>query len=135
VPRKLGIGGQNTRRRAVGVRPGIGIGGPGALGDWSLGSCGWGVETGTPLVSPSSLTLTSSSTNGALVVFGGSGAYRTVTITPKSGASGSANITILADDNQGGTYPMTFGITVDGVNDAPTPTFRRLARHLLRTGA
>jgi hypothetical protein len=67
-----------------------------------------------------SLTLTGSSSNGALVVFGGSGAYRTVTITPPSNASGPANITVTANDHQGGTYPMTFGITVDGVNDAPT---------------
>ena len=50
-----------------------------------------------------SLTLTGTSNNGALVpngniVFGGSGANRTVTITPAAGQSGTATITVTVSD-------------------------------------
>ena len=52
---------------------------------------------------PSSLILTKGSSNPALVptnniVFGGSGASRTVTITPASGQQGSSTITIFVSD-------------------------------------
>lgn len=52
---------------------------------------------------PAALELTGSSSNPALVpdnriVFGGSGANRTVTVTPLAGTTGSATITLTVDD-------------------------------------
>jgi len=70
------------------------------------------------------LTLTGSSSNTALVpnaniVFGGTGANRTVTITPAANQSGTATITITVSDGAA-TASDTFTITVSAVNDAPT---------------
>jgi hypothetical protein len=53
--------------------------------------------------STASLTVSGSSDNAALVlpagiVFGGSNGIRTVTVTPESGQTGVANITITVDD-------------------------------------
>jgi gliding motility-associated-like protein len=71
-----------------------------------------------------SLTLTGSSDNTSLVpnaniVFGGSGANRTVTVTPASNQSGVAVITVTVSDgtNQVST---TFQLTVNGSDDPPT---------------
>lgn len=62
------------------------------------------------------LSLTGSSSNLALVpnaniVFGGSGANRTVTVTPAAGQSGSATITVTVSDGALMT-PETFDLTV-----------------------
>jgi uncharacterized repeat protein (TIGR02543 family) len=69
------------------------------------------------------LTLTASSNNTLLVpdgniLFGGSGANRTVTITPVANQNGTATITITVSD---GSYTAddTFDLTVNAVNDAP----------------
>ncbi len=64
-----------------------------------------------------SLTLSAASTNTALVpvaniTFGGSGASRTVTVTPVAGQSGSATLTITVSDGNGGTASDTFVFTV-----------------------
>ena len=72
-----------------------------------------------------SLTLSGSSSNTALVpnaniVFGGSGASRTVTITPALNQSGTATITVTVTDGNGGTASDTFVLTVTAVNDVPT---------------
>lgn len=77
------------------------------------------VDTGA-----ASLTLTGSSANTTLVpnvniVFGGSGANRTVTITPASGQTGSAVITITVNDGAA-TANSAFTLTV--VPTAPTIT-------------
>ena len=70
-----------------------------------------------------SLTLSKTSSNTALVpvsniVFGGSGANRTVTITPLANQSGSATITITVSDGTL-TASDSFVLTVAAVNDAP----------------
>jgi formylglycine-generating enzyme required for sulfatase activity len=71
--------------------------------------------------SASSLTLSGSSSNTTLVpnaniVFGGSGANRTVTVTPASNQSGTATITVTVSDGSLSTSD-TFVLTV---NSAPT---------------
>jgi VCBS repeat-containing protein len=70
-----------------------------------------------------SLTVTGSSSNQALVpdaniVFGGSGANRTVIITPAANQNGSATITITVSDGITSTSD-TFVLTMSSVNDAP----------------
>ncbi|HKQ65248.1 MAG TPA: LamG-like jellyroll fold domain-containing protein, partial [Methylomirabilota bacterium] len=72
------------------------------------------------------LSLSASSSNPTLVpnasiVFGGSGANRTVTLTPAANQSGTATITITVSDGVL-TTPTSFGLTVTAVNDAPTMT-------------
>ena len=72
--------------------------------------------------SPSSLTLSGSSSNTTLVpnasiVFGGSGASRTVTVIPASGQSGTATITVTVSDGSLSTSD-TFVLTVNA-NTAP----------------
>ena len=71
-----------------------------------------------------SLQVTATTNNAGLVplsgiVFGGSGANRTVTVTPSPNASGSALITVQVSD---GTTTTTepFMVNVTAVNDAPT---------------
>lgn len=71
-----------------------------------------------------SLTVTGSSSNPTLaptanIVFGGSGANRTVTVTPAANQSGTATITISVSDGAL-TASDTFVLTVNAVNDAPT---------------
>ena len=72
----------------------------------------------------SSLVVTATSSNTTLVpnanvVLGGSGANRTVTVTPVANASGTATITVNVSDGTA-TTPMTFDVTVKPVNDSPT---------------
>jgi uncharacterized protein len=79
-------------------------------------------DVGTPAAS---LTLSASSSNPVIVpnaniVFGGSGANRTVTVTPAANQHGGpVVITITVGD---GTFSSsdTFNLTVTPVNDAPT---------------
>lgn len=71
-----------------------------------------------------SLTVTGTSGNTALVptaniAFGGSGANRTVTLTPAAGQSGTSTITITVSDGTANAS-TDFTLTVDAVNDAPT---------------
>jgi VCBS repeat-containing protein len=78
-------------------------------------------DTETPA---ESLTLSGSSSNPTLVpngniVFGGSGANRTVTITPAANQNGTANITVTVSDGSSST-PTSFQLTVNAVNDGPT---------------
>ena len=73
-----------------------------------------------------SLTLTRASSNTTLVplaniVLGGSGANRTVTVTPAVNQSGTATITVSVSDGTR-TTSDTFVLTVVPVNDAPTIT-------------
>ena len=72
----------------------------------------------------SSLVLSGSSSNPTLVpngniVFGGSGANRTVAVLPATNQSGSATITVTVSDGAL-TASDTFVLTVTPVNDAPT---------------
>ena len=63
------------------------------------------------------LTVAGTSSNTTLVptaniVFGGSGASRTVTITPAAGQSGTSTITVTVTDGNGGTASDSFVLTV-----------------------
>lgn len=69
------------------------------------------------LETPGSLTLSGTSSNGQLVpngniTFSGSGASRNVIVTPATGQSGSAVITVVVNDGQGGTSSRTFNFVV-----------------------
>src|SRR5207247_1030248 len=57
----------------------------------------------------------------ASIVFGGSGANRTVTLTPAANQFGTATITLTVSDGQLSTS-TSFQLTVNSVNDAPTIT-------------
>lgn len=74
----------------------------------------------------SSLTVSGASSDPNLVPpanigFGGSGANRTVTVTPAANLSGTATITVEVNDGHV-TTPATFTVTVDAINDAPVLT-------------
>jgi choice-of-anchor C domain-containing protein len=76
--------------------------------------------------SAGSLTLKRSSSNTTLVpnaniVWGGSGANRTVTVTPAANQSGTSTITVTVDDGEL-TTSNSFVLTVNAVNDRPTIT-------------
>ena len=84
-----------------------------------------GFTVGDVETAAASLTLSGSSSNTALVpnaniVFGGSGASRTVTITPAPNQTGTATITLTVTDGNAGTASDTFVLTVTAVNDVPT---------------
>ena len=71
------------------------------------------------------LVLSSASSNPSLVpqpniVFGGSGANRTVTLTPATNQFGTATITLTVADTNGATASTSFLLTVNPVNDPPT---------------
>lgn len=71
------------------------------------------------------LTLSAVSSNPGLVpnanvVFGGSGANRTATITPAASSNGTAVISIIVTDTDLGKGTNTFLFTVNPVNDPPT---------------
>jgi len=73
---------------------------------------------------PGTLQVTRSSSNTTLipianVVLGGSGASRTVTITPALNQSGTSTISITVDDGTS-TTTLDFVVTVVPVNDPPT---------------
>ncbi len=74
----------------------------------------------------SALVLSATSSNTALVpnaniVFGGSGANRTLTVTPTANASGTATLTVTVSDGAL-TSSDSFVLTVNTVNTAPTIT-------------
>ncbi|BET65273.1 hypothetical protein ASA1KI_01910 [Opitutales bacterium ASA1] len=73
-----------------------------------------------------SLILSAASSNESLVpaaniVFGGSGASRTVTVTPAVSESGTATITITVGDGAL-TASVAFTLAVNAINDAPDGT-------------
>jgi len=79
---------------------------------------------GDPETPAGSLTLTGSSSNTTLVpnvniTFGGSGAARTVTVTPDLNQNGSTLITVNVSDGVN-TTSTNFTLNVTAVNDAPT---------------
>ena len=70
------------------------------------------------------LTVTATSSNVALVpdanlVLSGTGADRTLVVTPAANQAGTATITVTVSDGTAST-PQTFTVTVTAVNDAPT---------------
>ena len=71
------------------------------------------------------LTLSATSSNTTLVpvnniTFGGSGANRTVLVTPVANVSGSSTITVRVSDATGLSTTETFVVNVAEVNDPPT---------------
>ena len=73
-----------------------------------------------------SLTISGSSSNTALVpnasiVFGGSGASRTLTVTPAANQFGTSTIMVTVSDGTA-TASDSFVLTVNSVNDEPTIT-------------
>ena len=73
---------------------------------------------------PNTLTVTAASSNTTLlplsnIVLGGSGANRTVTLSPSSNQSGSAVVTLTVSDGDL-TNSSQFTLTVIAVNDPPT---------------
>ncbi len=92
--------------------------------DTSTGAIGFTV--GDVETAPGSLTLTGTSSNTALVpvaniVFGGSGAARTVTVTPAANLAGSTTIRITVSDGVASAFDE-FVLGFPAVNDAPTFT-------------
>ena len=82
------------------------------------------VSVGDAESSAGALVLTGTSSNTGLVpngniAFGGSGASRTVTVTPAANQFGTATITLTVSDGQL-TAVDTFDVVVNAVNDAPT---------------
>ena len=78
------------------------------------------------------LTLSSTSTNTTLlptnnIVFGGSGASRTVTITPASGQEGISRVGIVVTDGSNTTSTTTFTVTVGA------PTISNIANQVTPT--
>ena len=76
---------------------------------------------------PANLTLTSTSSNTTLVpngnvTLGGSGANRTVTVTPAANQSGTTTITLRVTDGGGLFTETSFTVTVNPVNDPPSFT-------------
>ena len=74
----------------------------------------------------SALTVTASSTNAGLlpvskITFGGSGANRTVTLTPLTGQSGTSVVTLTVTDGAGATATDTFTVTVPLPPGPPPP--------------
>jgi hypothetical protein len=80
---------------------------------------------GSGSVPAASLIVTATSSDTTLfpagsIVLGGSGANRTISLTPAANLSGSATITVTVDDGAGNLATDTFTVTVNAVNDAPT---------------
>ena len=74
---------------------------------------------------PSALAVTFTSNNQILIdlltdiVLGGSGASRTVTVTPQASNTGVAMITLTVTDSVGATSSISFTLTVTDTTDAP----------------
>ncbi|QEL16257.1 beta strand repeat-containing protein [Limnoglobus roseus] len=98
-----------------------------------------GNQTGTGVVGPvafivgdletaaANLSVTAVSSNPALIPSGniaisGSGANRTVTVTPVAGQTGATTITLTVTDVSGGTATDTFTVTVSAVTPPPVAT-------------
>ena len=80
---------------------------------------------GDDLTLPGSLTLSAASTNAGLlpavnIAFGGTGANRTVTLTPVANQSGRTRVTLTVTDGGGMSASTSFMATFLPVNDAPT---------------
>jgi surface-anchored protein len=78
------------------------------------------VETAAGALAVTAASSDQSLVPNANIVIGGSGANRTVTITPAANLSGSVTITLTVTDAGGLTATDNFVLTVGGVNDAPT---------------
>ena len=94
-----------------------------------LASAPLAITLGDVETAPGSLVLTATSSNPALVTnaalaagLGGSGANRSLVVTPVANANGSATITLQVADADGGVASRAVALTVTAVNDAPAFT-------------
>lgn len=94
-----------------------------------LASAPLAITIGDAETPPASLVLTATSSNTALVSnaalaagLGGSGANRSLVVTPAANANGTATITLQVADANGGVASRAVALTVTAVNDAPAFT-------------
>jgi hypothetical protein len=94
-----------------------------------LASAPLAITLGDAETPPASLVLTATSSNAALVSnaalaagLGGSGANRSLVVTPAANANGTATITLQVADASGGVASRAVALTVTAVNDAPSFT-------------
>jgi hypothetical protein len=81
---------------------------------------------------PDNLIITTSSSNASVVAqngiqISGTGANRSIVITPVANASGSSTITVTVKDAAGLSVSDTFVVTVTAVNDAPVVADEQLS--------
>ena len=81
---------------------------------------------GDPESAPGTLAVSADSSNPTFVpngniIFGGSGASRTITVTPAANQSGGATITVTVSDGALSSSD-TFAVTADAINDRPSIT-------------
>jgi len=93
---------------------------------------GISVTVGDAETPTSDLTVTTSSSSSTLfpagsIVVLGTGAHRTISLTPAANQSGAATITVTVTDGNGGSVSDTFTVNVTAVNDAPVATNSTLA--------
>ncbi len=79
------------------------------------------VETAAASLTESGTSSNTTLVPNANITFGGSGANRTVTVTPAANQSGTATITVTVNDGLA-TASDTFLLTVTAVNDTPVHT-------------
>ncbi|MCA9260420.1 MAG: hypothetical protein KDA61_14510, partial [Planctomycetales bacterium] len=92
--------------------------------DLSTAALAFTVDDGTETAA-GALAVFASTSNATLVpveniVLAGVGASRTVVVTPAANQTGSATISLLVDDGDGGHATEDFLVTVTAANDAPT---------------
>jgi hypothetical protein len=80
------------------------------------------VETAAANLMPSGTSSNPTLVPDASIVFGGSGASRTVTVTPAANQTGTATITVTVTDGNSGTKSDTFLLTVTAALTATTTT-------------
>ena len=98
-----------------------------------------GFTVGDAETAAASLTVSASSSDTALVptanvVFGGSGANRTVTVTPVAGQTGTATITLTVTDGGGLTATTTFNVVVSATAANTPPTISNIANQTTTEG-
>jgi VCBS repeat-containing protein len=84
---------------------------------------GIGFTVGDAETAAGNLTLSFSADTPSLIeshTFGGSGADRTLSITPADNQNGVLNVTVTVTDESGRTASDVFRLTINAVNDLPT---------------
>jgi Ca2+-binding RTX toxin-like protein len=129
-----GHGGSTTASKVVHVQPVADPPGITAIANQSIAE-----DSATPILAftltdvdtpVAALTISGASSNAALlpaarIVFGGSGANRTVRLTPAANTNGTVDVTITASDGAGSATEM-FRLAVRPV---PDPTLLRIRKH------
>lgn len=94
-----------------------------------LASAPLAITVGDAETAPGALALSATSSNAALVTnamlaagLGGTGANRSLVVSPVANANGSATITLQVADGSGGTASRAVALSVTPVNDVPSFT-------------